>query len=29
MNKIATHDSATWEKRKGFLSIIGTAFART
>lgn len=29
MNKIATHDSATGEKGKGLLSIIGTPFART
>ena len=29
MKKIATHDSATGEKGKGFLSIIGTPFART
>lgn len=29
MVKIATHDSATGEKGKGFLSIIGTPFART
>lgn len=29
MNKIATHDSATGEKGKGVLSIIGTPFART
>ena len=27
--KIATHDSATGEKGKGLLSIIGTPFART
>lgn len=29
MVKIATHDSATGEKGKGILSIIGTPFART
>lgn len=29
MVKIATHDSATGEKGKGLLSIIGTPFART
>ena len=29
MLKIATHDSATGEKGKGLLSIIGTPFART
>lgn len=29
MNKIATHDSATGEKGKGILSIIGTPFAKT
>lgn len=29
MKKIATHDSATGEKGKGFLSWIGTPFART
>ena len=29
MRKIATHDSATGEKSKGFLSWIGTPFART
>lgn len=29
MKKIATHDSATGEKGKGILSIIGTPFART
>lgn len=29
MIKIATHDSATGEKGKGLLSIIGTPFART
>lgn len=29
MKKIATHDSATGEKGKGLLSIIGTPFART
>lgn len=29
MVKIATHNSATGEKGKGFLSIIGTPFART
>lgn len=29
MNKIATHDSATGEKGKGFLSWLVTPFART
>ena len=29
MKKIATHDSATGEKGKGILSLIGTPFART
>lgn len=29
MLKIATHDSATGEKGKGLLSILGTPFART
>ena len=29
MNKIATHDSATGEKGKGLVSIIGTPFAKT
>ena len=29
MNKIATHDSATGEKGKGFLSFLVTPFAKT
>ena len=29
MNKIATHDSATGEKGRGFLSFLVTPFAKT